>query len=81
MGLSRPGLAPHALRHTHVGALILAKEPLSAIQKRLGHADIRTTANVYGRLIDDASEDGLARVDAMLNGPALPQTARPELES
>lgn len=81
LGLDRPGLAPHALRHAHVGMLIMAGEPLSAIQKRLGHADIRTTANVYGRMIDDASEEGLAKVDAMLSGTALPSPARPELES
>ena len=36
------------------------------ISRRIGHKDIRMTMNVYGRLIDDMSEDVAARLDALL---------------
>lgn len=68
LGLARTDISPHWLRHTHVAMLIRAGEPLPAIQKRLGHADIRTTANVYGRMIDDASAAGLDKVAALIAG-------------
>lgn len=70
-GLDRPDLTPHWLRHTHAGFLILAGEPLPAIQRRLGHASIQTTVDVYGRMVEDASDAGLARVAAMLGGQAI----------
>lgn len=81
LGLNRPDLTLHWLRHTHVAMLIMAGEPLPAIQKRLGHASIETTANVYGRMIDDASPAGLDRVAAMLAGhaPALESALPAEL--
>jgi integrase len=68
LGLDRPDLTLHWLRHTHVGMLILAGEPLTAIQRRLGHASIKTTSDTYGRMIEDASDAGLERVAAMLGG-------------
>ena len=72
LGLDRPGLTPHWLRHTHVGMLILAGEPLTAIQRRLGHASIKTTSDTYGRMIEDASDAGLRRVAALLSGDDRP---------
>lgn len=72
LGLDRPDLTLHWLRHTHVGMLILAGEPLTAIQRRLGHASIKTTNDTYGRMIEDASEEGLARVAQMLSGGTVP---------
>lgn len=68
LGLDRPDLTLHWLRHTHVGMLILAGEPLTAIQRRLGHASIKTTSDTYGRMIEDASDEGLDRVAALLAG-------------
>lgn len=73
LGLDRPDVTGHWLRHTHVGMLILAGEPLTAIQKRLGHASIKTTSDVYGRMIEDASPAGLDRVAAMIDGGSVPQ--------
>lgn len=70
LGLDREKISPHWLRHTHVGMLILAGEPLTAIQRRLGHASIKTTSDTYGRMIEDASDAGLSRVAAMLGGSA-----------
>lgn len=74
MGLDRPGLTPHWLRHTQAFMLILAGEPLPAIQRRMGHANIATTVDVYGRMVDDASEVGLDRLAIMLgNGGRRPE--------
>ena len=72
LGLDRPDLTLHWLRHTHVGMLILAGEPLTAIQRRLGHASIKTTSDTYGRMIEDASESGLDKVAALLGGAPTP---------
>ena len=59
---------PHWLRHTHVLLLVRAGVSLSEVQRRLGHEDIATTINVYGRMIDDVSTAALAQLDAMLLG-------------
>lgn len=50
--LQRPRV--HDLRHTHASWLIDAGVPLPVIQKRLGHASISTTIDVYGHLANDA---------------------------
>lgn len=68
LGLDRPDLTLHWLRHTHVGMLILSGEPITAIQRRLGHASIKTTSDTYGRMIEDASDEGLDRVAALIDG-------------
>jgi integrase len=81
LGLDRPDLTPHWLRHTHVGMSILAGESLTAIQRRIGHASIKTTSDTYGRMVDDASSDGLDKVALMLgDGSAeLESSARTSL--
>lgn len=73
LGLDRPDLTPHWLRHTQAGMLILAGESLPAIQRRLGHASIKTTVDTYGRMIEDASDAGLDKVALMLDGPPTPR--------
>lgn len=65
-------LTPHALRHTHALLLDRAGASTTQMARRLGHADIRTTVNVYGGLIGDVSPLVLERIDAMLTPPAKP---------
>ena len=48
---------PHWMRHTHVMLCVMAGMPLPEIQRRLGHEDIKTTINVYGRMIDEMSDE------------------------
>lgn len=67
-GLTDRNPTPHWLRHTHVMLCHAAGMSLPEIQRRLGHADIKTTINVYGRMIDDMTEDVAGRLDAMLSG-------------
>jgi len=61
---------PHWLRHTHALLLHEAGATTPEMSRRLGHADIQTTINVYGGLIGDVSPEVLARVDALLTPPA-----------
>jgi integrase len=44
---------PHIFRHTHATELLREGWDLSYVQKRLGHADIQTTANIYAHLTDE----------------------------
>lgn len=64
------GLRIHDLRHTHAAALISAGVPLTAVQRRLGHASIAVTSDLYGHLLPEvdagivaAVEGAIARVD------------------
>ena len=46
-----PGLCFHSLRHTHATMLLEAGEDLELVSKRLGHANISTTARVYSHVL------------------------------
>ena len=48
------GWTPHWFRHTHATALLLAGVALHVVSRRLGHADVQTTMNLYGWVTDDA---------------------------
>jgi site-specific recombinase XerD len=39
---------PHWFRHSHATALLLAGVPVHVVSRRLGHADVQTTLNIYG---------------------------------
>jgi len=65
---------PHWLRHTHVGWLVMGGAvSLPEIQRRIGHESIDTTIGVYGRMVDDVSDDALTRFAAFRSqAPAKP---------
>jgi integrase/recombinase XerD len=48
------GWSPHWLRHTHAPALLLAGVPLHVVSRRLGHAGVQTTMDLYGWVTEDA---------------------------
>jgi integrase len=53
---------PHTLRHTFASILIQAWEPLTYVQRRLGHHSPAFTLEVYGHFIpqgDRRAVDGL----------------------
>jgi integrase len=63
------GLRIHDLRHTHIGWLISAGVPLTAISRRVGHSSITVTSDRYGHLLPEvdtaivaATEVALAKV-------------------
>ena len=45
---------PHWFRHTHATALLLAGVSEHVVMRRLGHADIQTTIDLYGWVTEDA---------------------------
>lgn len=65
-GLSDRKPTPHWLRHTHVALCHAAGMSLAEIQRRLGHEDIQTTINTYGRMIDEMSDESALRLDMLL---------------
>lgn len=48
------GWTPHWFRHTHASALLLSGAREHVVMRRLGHADIQTTLNLYGWVTEDA---------------------------
>lgn len=65
----------HDLRHSHASWLIAQGVPLTVIQRRMGHASIKMTSDVYGHLAPAAHEQA-----ALATELALTQ-ALPELEA
>ena len=47
-------VTPHWFRHTHATALLLAGVREHVVMRRLGHADIQTTIDLYGWVTEDA---------------------------
>ena len=47
-------MTPHWFRHTHATALLLAGTPAHVVSRRLGHASVQTTMNIYGHVTEDA---------------------------
>jgi integrase len=56
---------PHDLRHTHVALLIAAGEHPYVISRRLGHASIKTTFDVYGHLFEGLDEAAAGALEEM----------------
>jgi integrase len=53
-GIGPPGWTPHWFRHTHATALLLAGTPDWVVSRRLGHAHVQTTLDLYGWVGEDA---------------------------
>lgn len=51
-----PGVHIHTLRHTYASLMIADGVPLVVISKRLGHAQVSTTSNIYSHVIASADE-------------------------
>jgi integrase len=60
------GVSLHSLRHTHASELISAGVPITAIAKRLGHANANVTLSIYSHALE-ADEVAAAKIweDAM----------------
>lgn len=56
---------PHWLRHTHATALLLSGVPDHVVSRRLGHADIQTTQNLYGWVSEEAEQRTVAEWQAI----------------
>ena len=51
-----PGVHVHSLRHTYASLMIADGTPLVVVSRRLGHAQVSTTANIYAHVIQSADE-------------------------
>ena len=56
----------HDLRHSAASLLLTNGFSLKEIQEYLGHADISTTANIYGHLLFKAKQNMADRIDFVL---------------
>ena len=45
---------PHWLRHSHATALLMAGVPVHVVSRRVGHADVQTTLELYAHVTEDA---------------------------
>jgi integrase len=52
-GVGPPGWTPHWLRHSHATALLLGGTPEWVVSRRLGHAHVQTTLDLYGWVRED----------------------------
>lgn len=78
-GLADRKPTPYWLRHTHVALCHAAGFDLVEIQRRIGHEDIRTTINVYGRMIDGMSDESARNLEALLNPSAAADVVQGEV--
>jgi integrase len=62
-----PELQPHDLRRTAATLMVAAETPHKVIQAQLGHADIRTTLNLYAQAPEEAHEASVLRMEEVLN--------------
>ena len=51
-----PDVHIHSLRHTYASLMIADGTPLPVVSRRLGHAQVSTTANIYAHAIASADE-------------------------
>ncbi|HLR43079.1 MAG TPA: site-specific integrase [Pseudogracilibacillus sp.] len=63
----------HALRHTSATLLINEGVHPKIISERLGHADIKTTMNVYGHVLRKADTIASSKLDDLLFKDSKPQ--------
>lgn len=51
-----PDVHFHSLRHTYASLMIADGTPLVVVSRRLGHAQVSTTSNIYAHVIQSADE-------------------------
>ena len=61
-----PHLTPHGLRHTNATLMIKDGVDVHVISRRLGHASIRTTLDVYGHLMPGMQDQAVGAVGRQL---------------
>ncbi|ORI16459.1 tyrosine-type recombinase/integrase [Rhodococcus sp. 1168] len=73
LGNSVPtGWTPHWFRHTHATALLLSGVPEHVVMRRLGHAQVQTTLDLYGWVTEEAELRSVAEWRKYAQGWALP---------
>ncbi len=60
--------SPHWMRHSHATALLMAGVPVHVVSRRLGHADVQTTLELYAHVTEDAGMRPVAEWRAFTAG-------------
>ena len=60
--------SPHWMRHSHATALLMAGVPVHVVSRRLGHADVQTTLDLYAHVTEDADMRSVAEWRAFTAG-------------
>ncbi len=72
------GATTHTLRHTYATRCFEAGVDIKAISEQLGHANVKTTYNIYVHLLEDTKAkeiDKLAGIDKFIGGGTNEDTA------
>ena len=72
-GVDVPRITLHGLRHTHATSAIRAGENIVAVSKRLGHAEVSITLNIYAHYIPGDDEDIAANWEKRFSGLLAPE--------
>jgi integrase len=67
-GIGPAGWTPHWFRHGHASALLLAGTPEWVVSRRLGHAHVQTTIDLYGWVRDDEAPKAAANWKTYTSG-------------
>ena len=67
-GIGPPRCTPHWFRHTHATALLLAGTPEWVVSRRLGHAHVQTTLDLYSWVREDEALRAAANWSSYASG-------------
>jgi integrase len=67
-GIGPAGWTPHWFRHSHASALLLAGTPEWVVSRRLGHAHVQTTIDLYGWVREDEALKAAANWESYASG-------------
>jgi integrase len=70
------GWTPHWFRHSHATALLLGGVPDWVVSRRLGHAHVQTTLDLYGWVTDDEALRAAANWQRFTEGWKVTTDAR-----
>lgn len=62
-----PVISVHGLRHTHASILIANKVPMAVVSKRLGHAKVSITQDVYTHLLKTTEKDADKQIATLMS--------------
>jgi integrase len=71
-GIGPQGWTPHWFRHSHATALLLAGTPDWVVSRRLGHAHVQTTLDLYGWVREDEALRAAANWKSYTGGWQVP---------
>lgn len=73
-----PNITPHWLRHTFATMLYLAGVDILTAKEQLGHADIKTTLEIYTHLDAKYKRKSMNKLDNYLDGASQVQVTKPQ---